>query len=380
MFRRFRRDEMHPGLSTEYPIFISASESVHMQIRDGSVFAFEYPAMRVPYVQFGYGSHLHTLPFAYTYVSAPGVQIIPREESSQSFYRNATESSHSTRSKTKQIKKVFYDNGEDDYDDQSYEKIITKTKIEIKRRKKPKTNRGYYEIEEEEQTLSDAEVANGIYSMYVSGGSDVLMRTPKAATCMTWNGNKVKTFDGLVYTSPLSCSHTLVQDVIDGTFSVIYRACPTVDATCDSTAIEIIIDNTRFTFEASGSGLEVRSADRKVPLPIQRPELRARMLGKKLIVSMDSCAITIHWNLDQMISIEATTALWNRTGGLCGTLDQDVSNDLRSKDGTLIKVGGHNEICFESIKFVFLDGGNVCGYVGNSNYRFRSATVHRAPK
>lgn len=261
-------------------------------------------------------------------LSAAGHQLIPREETSQLF----TNSNFSSRTKTNKIKKVFYDN--DDYDDSSYEKIITK--IKIKHRKKPKKNRGYYEIETEDE--EEEEVANGIYSMYVSGGSDVLTRTPTGATCMTWNGNKVKTFDGLVYTSALRCSHTLIQDVIDGAFSVIYRTCPVVASRCNSTAVEIIIDNARFTFEVNGNGLEVRSADRKLPLPIQRPEIRARMLGNKLLVQMDSCAITIHWNLDQQITIEATAALWNRTGGLCGTLDQDVSNDLRSKDGTIVKV------------------------------------------
>lgn len=82
-------------------------------------------------------------------------------------------------------------------------------------------------------------------------------------------------------------------------------------------------------------------------IPLQRPEIRATMVGKKLKVTLDALGITMLWDLEDMISLESTAALWNRTGGLCGTLDADVSNDFRSKDGTELKVswGG----CFSDV-------------------------------
>lgn len=88
---------------------------------------------------------------------------------------------------------------------------------------------------------------------------------------------------------------------------------------------------------AANGSLEVHSLDRKLLIPLQRPEIRANMLGSQLKVCMDSVGITLYWNLEQMITVESTAALWNRTGGLCGTMDQDPSNDFRSKDGTAIK-------------------------------------------
>lgn len=48
-----------------------------------------------------------------------------------------------------------------------------------------------------------------------------------------------------------------------------------------------------------------------------------------------------------MVSIEATAGIFNRTAGLCGTMDQNGENDFMSKDGTL-----HTVSCFESVDIV----------------------------
>lgn len=44
----------------------------------------------------------------------------------------------------------------------------------------------------------------------------------------------------------------------------------------------------------------------------------------------------------KMVSIEATAGIFNRTAGLCGTMDQNGQNDFMSKDGTLHEVSGFN--------------------------------------
>lgn len=48
--------------------------------------------------------------------------------------------------------------------------------------------------------------------------------------------------------------------------------------------------------------------------------------------------MNIYWDTQRLITIEASAALFNRTSGLCGTLDQDPTNDFTSKDGTVHKV------------------------------------------
>lgn len=189
------------------------------------------------------------------------MEIIPLGGTSRTFYQSMN-SSASVKSgvtkKTKKKKKVYYQTGGEDEgdEDESWEKIITKTKIKIKKgKKKSKPKTGYYETEEEEEESEDVEDVQmpGVYSMYMTNDLDITYRTPKPAVCMTWNGNKVKTFDGLTYTSSLYCSHTLVQDYLDGSFSIILRSCPygTDESEC-SYALEIFLQSLRYTFDIFG--------------------------------------------------------------------------------------------------------------------------------
>lgn len=150
---------------------------------------------------------------------------------------------------------------EEDSGGESYEKIITKTKIVVhkgKKVKKPKKTHASaeYEYEEYEDEYDDGEneaydgmSAIGVQSLYISSGLMVKHRVPKPATCTTWNGNKVKTFDGLIYTHNLHCSHTLLQDRIDGSFSVVLRACSGSHKEPCSHAIDIMISNVMYKLE-----------------------------------------------------------------------------------------------------------------------------------
>lgn len=179
------------------------------------------------------------------------MEVIPLGGSSKTFYKTMDQTVKTGNVKKK--KKVYYNTGGDD-EEGSWEKVITKTKIKIKKGKKSKGKSSYYETEEDE----DGEEIQipGVYSMYMSNDVDVTYRTPKPAVCMTWNGNKIKTFDGLIYTSNLYCSHTLVQDYLDGSFSIILRACPYGEEYIECTyALEIFLQSLRYTFDIFGETL-----------------------------------------------------------------------------------------------------------------------------
>lgn len=62
------------------------------------------------------------------------------------------------------------------------------------------------------------------------------------------------------------------------------------------------------------------------------------MVGHKLRISLDAVGVAVIWDAQRMITIEATAGLWNRTAGLCGTLDQDITNEFKSKDGTVLRM------------------------------------------
>lgn len=66
--------------------------------------------------------------------------------------------------------------------------------------------------------------------------------------------------------------------------------------------------------------------------------MRVTKSGLNYKVNMELIGLTIQWDGDRIVTVEATAGLFNRTAGLCGTLDQTIGNDFTSKDGTLHKV------------------------------------------
>lgn len=188
------------------------------------------------------------------------MQVIAGQAKSQTFYKTLNRTVSSSGQRIRKVKKKLktkqYDFDEGDEED-GYEKVITKTEIKIVKKKNNKgKGRGRYaEEEEEEFEYEDAEngpelqLTSGVYSLYLSGGVQVTHQTPKPASCMTWNGNKVKTFDGLMYTHNLYCSHTLVQDIVDGSFSVVLRSCAAEATVHCSYALEIFLQNLKYTLE-----------------------------------------------------------------------------------------------------------------------------------
>lgn len=291
------------------------------------------------------------------------MDVVPLEGSSHTFTKISEKSGGSS---TKKTKKRVWKEDEDEYDEEGgFKKIITKTKVTIIKKGRKKTNKGHYvEMDENgDEVYEGAESQAGVFVMYESKAMDIRYRIPKPAVCMTWNGNKVKTFDGLTYTSNLYCAHTLVQDAVDGSFSVVLRSCPYYadqnEGSCKNPALVLILQSARYSFEVIGKCLQfefvlkffilmdfnfaddlvqLKMDGRPLPIPIQKPGIQVSMLGHKLKVAMDSVGLIVLWDTDRVVTVEATAQLWNRTAGLCGTLDQDVMNEFRSRDGTNLKV------------------------------------------
>lgn len=204
------------------------------------------------------------------YFAAEGAQIELIEDggTSQTFYKsfNQTFSSGSSGQRIKKIKKKIKQKEyeiDDSNDEDGYEKVITKTEIKIVKKKKTGGKGRYqvaegdeYEYEEIEEESGGGgaaayQIFSGAYSLYLSGDVNIKHRTPKSATCMSWNGNKFKTFDGLLYNQPIYCAHTLVQDMIDGTFSVVLKAC-SIDAALGANCpfgLDVYLQNIKYSFD-----------------------------------------------------------------------------------------------------------------------------------
>lgn len=106
----------------------------------------------------------------------------------------------------------------------------------------------------------------------------------------------------------------------------------------------------------------------KTPMPIPTVGvmgLRVSKSGLNYKINMELVGLTLYWDGDRVLTAEATAGLFNRTSGLCGTLDQTIGNDLMSKDGKLHKV--------ISMEFLFvhteLKFSRTCSWLRRSSIR-----------
>lgn len=113
---------------------------------------------------------------------------------------------------------------------------------------------------------------------------------------MAWNGNKIKTFDGVTYSHDLVCSHTLLQDYIDGTFNIILRACPYESIQPCPHALEVFIQNEQFTFENVGGQIKMFTTKKEIPIPVQMTGLKVTRSGIDVRIVLEQIPITITWD------------------------------------------------------------------------------------
>jgi von Willebrand factor type D domain len=125
---------------------------------------------------------------------------------------------------------------------------------------------------------------------------------------MTWNGNKIKTFDGVSYTHDLVCSHTLLQD-IDGTFSIILRSCPYDSTQLCPHALEIFTQSERFTFESTAGvngRVKMFTTKKEILIPVHMTGLRVKTSGMDVRILLEQIPITITWDseVNKLLSME----------------------------------------------------------------------------
>lgn len=140
-----------------------------------------------------------------------------------------------------------------------------------------------------------------VYQLYsFEEGAEVTYRTPKPSVCITWNGNKIKTFDGVTFSHELICSHVLVQDYKDGTFSVILRSCPYDSVQPCPHALEVFLQNEQFTFENVGGKVKMFTTRKEIPIPVQIAGLKVTRSGLDVRILLEAIPLTITWDTQVM--------------------------------------------------------------------------------
>lgn len=186
----------------------------------------------------------------------------------------------SNQAKTQQIE-------EESEEEEIEEIVVTKKKV-----KKPKKTQTFYD------EIGEIDGVDVFYS--VQGGINVFI-TPKPTMCITFNGNKVKTFDGLIYNYELYCSHTLLQDFIDGTFKIVLRSCPYGSPQPCPHALEIFLQSDQYTIEKVDGRVKLFTTTKEIPIPVQMSGLKVSRSGVDVRIVMDAIPLTIIWDTEVII-------------------------------------------------------------------------------
>lgn len=84
--------------------------------------------------------------------------------------------------------------------------------------------------------------------------------------------------------------------------------------------------------------MKLFSPEKQLPIPVQLAGVRVTMVGANIKIVLESVQTTLIWDQQKMITVQVSPALWNRTSGLCGTLDSNIDTDFTSKSGHLLKL------------------------------------------
>ncbi|CAK1581500.1 unnamed protein product [Parnassius mnemosyne] len=162
--------------------------------------------------------------------------------------------------------------------------------------------------------------------------------TPKGGSCLSWAGVHYKTFDGKIYSFQSPCQHILVRDSQEHKYTVAIRhpECKR-QAYCPSELV-VYLDDKMYALSVGEDGAVLfRNTKRLIPIPASLPGIRVSMPSDQVFVNLDALGVTIKWDTNNLIIVEGSILLWNKTEGLCGTLDGNPENDFMIKDGTIAR-------------------------------------------
>lgn len=75
---------------------------------------------------------------------------------------------------------------------------------------------------------------------------------------------------------------------------------------------------------------------RLLPIPVYLPGMRVDKSAHFILISLDSLGAKLKWD-GQMLQIEASESMWNKTAGLCGTMNDDPNDEFLMKSGDHVR-------------------------------------------
>jgi von Willebrand factor len=162
------------------------------------------------------------------------------------------------------------------------------------------------------------------------------------------------------------CAYTLLKETRDGLFTISVQNDPSCKSGNASSAsrcprvICIYVQGKEYVLSAGETGLpEFRSDGKKVQVPTQQAHVRVEPAagGQALVAYLDAVGLTIRWDGATLLQLEAAESIWNRTAGLCGTLNGYRDDDLGpmmsvkhlANDWKIDGIGGRDSLSSPSI-------------------------------
>lgn len=164
------------------------------------------------------------------------------------------------------------------------------------------------------------------------------MSRSRPKTCFTWGGTHYKTFDNRIYSFDSDCSYTLLRDTQDGICTIVASngpGCRIGSSRHCSKIVKLFVHDKQYILTSDDTGMPMFSNDkRSLPIPIYLPGLRVDKSAHFILVSLDSLGVKLKWDGALLLQIEASESMWNKTAGLCGTMNDDPNDEFSMKSGS----------------------------------------------
>jgi len=99
--------------------------------------------------------------------------------------------------------------------------------------------------------------------------------------------------------------------------------------------VELFIHDKKYVLSSDDTGMPMfSSGTRSLPIPVYLPGLRVDKSAHFILFSLDSLGVKLKWDGALLLQIEASESMWNKTAGLCGTMNEDPNDEFLMKSGS----------------------------------------------
>lgn len=102
--------------------------------------------------------------------------------------------------------------------------------------------------------------------------------------------------------------------------------------------MKLFVHDKEYTLANDETGIPTFSSGKRLlPIPVYLPGLRVDKSAQFTLISLDSLGVKLKWDGSLLLQVEAPGSMWNKTAGLCGTMNDDPNDDFLMKSGTHTK-------------------------------------------